>query len=306
VNHRPVMLDEVLDLFGTHRRVVVDGTLGGGSHAAALLAASDRLRVIGLDRDPEAVRLARRRLADWGDRFTAVTASYQDLDRVLAELGLAVVDGVLLDLGISSIQLDDPERGFSFQAAGPLDMRLDPTQGPTAAELLARRSEAELADLIFRWGEEPRSRAVARAIVRERRREPILTTDHLARLVAAAVGPKRPRGIHPATRTFMALRIAVNDELAHLARFLEKVVGVLAPGGRLVVISFHSLEDRLVKQAIARGVKGCICPPRQPVCTCHLAPSLTALTRRPLRPQPAEVAANPRSRSARLRAAERL
>jgi 16S rRNA (cytosine1402-N4)-methyltransferase len=300
------MLDEVLDLFGTHRRVIVDGTLGGGSHAAALLQGSPGLRVIGLDRDPEAVRRARRRLADWGDRFSALVASYQDLDRVLSEVGLTVVDGVLLDLGISSIQLDDPERGFSFQVAGPLDMRLDQGRGETAAELLARAGESELADLIFRYGEERRSRAVARAVVRERARGPIRTTDHLARVVASAVGPKRSRGIHPATRTFMALRIAVNDELTHLESFLERVTDMLASGGRLVVISFHSLEDRLVKQAIGRGVKGCVCPPRQPICTCHQQPTLRSLTRRPLRPGPDEVAANPRSRSARLRAAERL
>ncbi|MBU0513561.1 MAG: 16S rRNA (cytosine(1402)-N(4))-methyltransferase RsmH [Proteobacteria bacterium] len=302
------MLDEVLDLFGKHRKVLVDGTLGGGSHAAALLSVSPSRRVIGLDRDPAAIRAVSDRLRGFGERFNAVQASFADLAGVLDNLGLDVVDGILLDLGFSSTQLEDPTRGFSFQTDGPLDMRLDQSQGPTAAEVLARATERELADLIFRLGEEPRARMVARAIVAERRSRPIKTTGHLAEVVSRALPPRRPgqKAIHPATRTFMALRIEVNDELGHLRRFLEGAPGWLSPGGRLVVVSFHSLEDRLVKRAIRTWEKGCVCPPRQPVCTCGRRPTMKPLSRRVLRPGPAETAANPRSRSARLRAAEKI
>jgi 16S rRNA (cytosine1402-N4)-methyltransferase len=234
-----------------------------------------------------------------------VAASFAEMDRRVPELGFEQIDGVLLDLGISSLQLDDPERGFSFQREGPLDMRLDPTSGRSAADLIAYMDQRELADILFRYGEERQSRRIAAAIVRQRQEQPIRTTTELATLVERTIG--RPPGsrIHPATRTFQALRIAVNDELGELERGLEAALRLLAPGGRLVVISFHSLEDRIVKHFIAREVKGCVCPPEQPVCTCGRVPTLKSIGR-PVRPAEDEVERNPRARSAIMRVAERL
>lgn len=276
--HEPVMVAEVTELLGD-RRIVLDLTVGAGGHAEALLAAGVG-RVIGIDRDPEALRLASARLARFGARFAAVRARFS---RPPVQ---GPVDGVLYDLGLSSMQLDRPERGFSYRLAGPLDMRMGP-DGPSAMELVNEAPEAELARIIAEYGEEPRARRVAAAIVRARGRAPIRTTEELARIVAGALGRRRG-GPHPARRTFQALRIAVNEELDELAASLPRAAALLPPGGRLVVIAYHSLEDRIVKRFLLGE------------------PSLRVLTRGPRRPSAAERERNPRARSAKLRAAEKL
>jgi len=271
------MVDEVVRFLG-EASTVIDATLGAGGHAEALLEAGVE-RVIGVDRDPEAIELATRRLAGFGERFTAVRTRFSQLP---AENR---VDGVLYDLGVSSMQLDRPERGFSYRASGPLDMRMGP-DAESAMDLVNEASEEELARIVFEYGEEHRSRRVASAIVRARSRAPIRATDELARVVASALGSRRG-GPHPARRTFQALRIAVNRELEELSASLPRAVEALAPGGRVVAISYHSLEDRIVKRFV------------------NAREDLEILTKKPLRPSSAEAAANPRSRSAKLRAAER-
>jgi 16S rRNA (cytosine1402-N4)-methyltransferase len=271
------MVQEVTDLLG-ERALVVDMTLGSGGHAQALLESGVH-RVIGLDRDPRAVDLARRRLTPYGDRLRAVESLFSEVSPDL--LG-GSVDGILYDLGVSSMQLDEPERGFGYRADAPLDMRMG-GEGTTAADLVNELPERELADLIFHFGEERRSRRIAAAIVRRR---PIRTTDELAGVVVSAVG-RRPGGPHPARRTFQALRIAVNRELEELAASLPQAAGLLVPGGRVVVLSYHSLEDAIVKRAFREH------------------PQLRVLTNKPIRPSSEEVARNPRARSAKLRAAER-
>lgn len=305
VVHVPVLLDEVVRLLSPRAgRRYLDGTVGAGGHARAILDASGPDgRLLGLDADQQVLAIARRRLVEFGDRAVLVHANFRDLAAVARECGLAPLDGVLLDLGVSSLQLDTAERGFSFRSDAPLDMRLDRMGGPTAAELVAELQERELADLLFRYGEEARSRAIARAIVAARRREPIRTTRQLAAVVERVV----PRGrTHGATRTFQALRIAVNDELGSLRVALRQAHEVLNDGGRLAVISFHSLEDRMVKQYFAGQATRCVCPPRTPVCVCGRTPSLEIVTRRPIVAAPDEVAANPRARSAKLRVVARL
>jgi 16S rRNA (cytosine1402-N4)-methyltransferase len=326
--HRPVLYQNVLQaLRPKPGGRYVDGTLGAGGHAWGILRTSspDGL-LLGIDVDPQALALAKARLAEFGPRAIIVQASYATLGQQLAGLGWAAVDGMVLDLGLSSMQLDTPERGFSFQSDAMLDMRFDPHNPTSAADLVNRLDEKELADLIYRYGEEPNARRIARAIVKNR---PILTTQQLAGVIIEAVGknvispaskgrqrqskktsagdsrlPKKP--LHPATRTFQALRIAVNQELEALEMVLPQAVMALAPGGRLAVISFHSLEDRIVKQFFRRESQECICPPRQPVCTCGHRAVLSVMTRRPIQPQAEEVSLNPRSRSARLRIAEKL
>lgn len=308
--HRPVLLDEALGLLAPRAGAAyLDGTFGGGGHSRAILAAAapDGV-VLALDADPAAVARGRlvAREPGVGERLRMVRANFADLAGVARGEGLAPVDGVLLDLGLSSFQLDDPARGFAFRSEGPLDMRFDPTAGRSAADLVNELPADELADVIWRFGEEPRSRAIARAIARERARGPITSTARLAAIVAAAVGGRRGRDSHPATRTFQGLRIAVNDELVALERALAGAVEVLAPGGRLVVIAFHSLEDRIVKRFLERESAGCLCPPEISICVCGHEPRLARLTRRAVKASPAEVAANPRSRSAVLRAGARL
>jgi 16S rRNA (cytosine1402-N4)-methyltransferase len=258
--------------------------------------------LLGLDVDPQALELAGQRLAEFGPRAVLVQASYVTLAEQLARLGWTGIDGVLLDLGVSSMQLDTPERGFSFQADAPLDMRFDPANPVTAANLVNSLPEKELADLLFRYGEERRSRQVARAIVKAR---PLETTRQLAEVVARATSSGRP-GMHPATRTFQALRIAVNREQEAVEAVLPQAVAALKQDGRLAVISFHSLEDRLVKAYFRRESQDCICPPRQPVCTCGHKATLREVNRRPVEASEAEIAENPRARSAKLRVAEKL
>ncbi len=281
----------------------VDGTLGAGGHAFGILQASapDGL-LLGLDLDPAALAIASERLRPFGGRVILRQASYAELSGVLHEIGWDAIDGMLLDLGVSSMQLDTSERGFSFLHEAPLDMRFGPGVLVSAADLVNTLSETELADLIYRYGEERNARRIARAIVRGR---PFETTTQLARAVAAAGGVRDAR-IHPATRTFQALRIAVNAELQAVERVLPQAVAALRPGGRLAVISFHSLEDRIVKEFFRRESTACLCPPRQPVCTCGHQAVIKEITRKPVTPSPEEIEQNPRARSAKLRIAEKL
>jgi 16S rRNA (cytosine1402-N4)-methyltransferase len=289
--HVPVMTREVVALLRPERGgLYVDCTTGLGGHTAAILAAG-ATRVLALDRDPDALEAARASLAEWGDRAELVHADYRDLAAVLDERGIDAVDGTLADLGVSSLQLDAPDRGFSFRRDEPLDMRMDRSQGPTAAELLRDVGEQELADLIFQYGEERFSRRIARAIVHARRDTPVTTTGQLAQIVRRAVPHKGYQRIDPATRTFQAVRIWVNRELDGLEGFLVAAADRLLAGARLAVISFHSLEDRIVKHAF-RALEA--------------AAALRIVTKRPLVPSDAEVEANPRARSAKLRAIERV
>jgi 16S rRNA (cytosine1402-N4)-methyltransferase len=270
-------------------RRFVDATVGLGGHTAALLEAGAAF-VLGLDRDPHALSAAAARLERFGDRVALVHADYRDLPQVLRSRGLGFVDGIVMDLGVSSLQLDDPARGFSFRQPGPLDMRMDPTRGPTLAARLQDVDEPTLADVIWRYGEERRSRRIARAIVRLRDRGGLADTSALASVVRAAAGGRGRQRLDPATRTFQALRIWLNDELSGLGAALDSAVDSLAPGGRLAVIAFHSLEDRVVKQTFRSWAE---------------AGRVRLLTRKPLRPGEAEIARNPRARSARLRVVEK-
>jgi 16S rRNA (cytosine1402-N4)-methyltransferase len=274
--HRPVLLEVTLAALVTSPAgVYVDGTFGGGGHASALLQRFPDARVVAFDRDPDAIARAEAMRADYGsDRLIPRQANYADMADELARLDIPSVDGVLLDLGLSSFQLDSPERGFAIRLEGPLDMRFDPTTGESAAELVAYLPETELADLIWRYGEERRSRPIARAIVQERARRPIETTGQLAEIIERAIGRRKGSPGHPAVRTFQALRIAVNAEFEALERGLDAAVRTLRPAGRLAVIAFHSLEDRIVKQFIARESATCVCPPEQVVCTCDIHPTL--------------------------------
>ena len=300
--HQSVLYKEIIHVLQPARGgKYIDGTLGAGGHAYGLLEASaPDGRLIGFDRDPDALNIARERLAPFGDRVVFRQASYINMEAVVEELGWGSVDGILLDLGVSSMQFDRSERGFSFREDAPLDMRFDPSQGETAADLVNTLSEAELADILYRYGEERRSRAVARAIVRSR---PVSTTGQLAKIVAGVTGGGK---VHPATRTFQALRIATNRELEAVESVLPQAVRLLSPGGRLAVISFHSLEDRIVKQYFRQESRDCICPSDQLICTCGHVAVIEEVQRKPIRPGLAEVEANPRARSALLRVAEKL
>jgi 16S rRNA (cytosine1402-N4)-methyltransferase len=309
--HRPVLLTPLIQNLQPHAgQVAVDGTLGGGGVTAALLDGVGATgRVLAIDRDPAAIARAQRRFADTvGGRLTLAQGDFADLDRIAAGHGIVAADALALDLGTSSQQLDDPARGFSFRHDGPLDMRMDQTEvTATAATILNTWEEADLVTLIRSYGEERFAGAIARTVVRERRRRPLETTAQLRDLVERTV-PHRfwPKRIHPATRTFQALRIQVNHELESLRQGLQAAISLLRPGGRLGVISFHSLEDSLVKNALHIAAQNCLCPPQQPFCTCAHRASLLLLTRRAIRPDADELAVNPRARSARLRVAEKL
>jgi len=315
--HVPVMVEEVLKFLQPESGgCYVDGTLDGGGHTEAILerSAPDG-RVLGIDADAQALARVKQRLPDFisNGRLVLVHGNFAELARIVNEAGFVSIQGVLLDLGFSSLQMDDPERGFSFSSDGPLDMRFDRSQGISAADLVNNASEQELADIFWRYGEETRSRSIVRRIVRERAQGRITRTSQLAQLVRVAV-PFKAGAIHPATRVFQALRIAVNGELEHLESALPQIVDVLSTGsggkmsgkggGRMVIIAFHSLEDRLVKEFMRREARDCICPPGLPVCVCGHKARLRILTSKPVTPTNSEVMANHRARSAKLRAAE--
>lgn len=307
--HLSVMPEEVLQYLQPQAdQLYLDGTVGAGGHSRLILEASAPSgRVIGLDRDPQALAKATEVLAGFGGRVRLRHANFSTATQVLAELGEPALDGLLLDLGVSSYQLDAPQRGFSFRSEAPLDMRMDQTTGVTAAEVLNSCDAAELTRIFREYGEERYAGRIARKIERERRQAPLETTRQLAELVRGAVpGGFVPGRIHPATRVFQALRIHVNQELDHVAKGLEQGLELLQVGGRMVIISFHSLEDRLVKQFFAAQARSCICPPRLPLCNCGHQARVEVLTRKGVRAGEAEVNANPRARSAVLRAIRRI
>jgi 16S rRNA (cytosine1402-N4)-methyltransferase len=303
--HETVLQSEVVQLLEPRAgAIILDGTLGGGGHSEALLERG--AQVIGTDRDPRAVAAAKARLARFGEAFRAVRADFRDAEGVLRSLGIDRVDGALVDLGVSSPQLDVGERGFSFSRPGPLDMRMS-GEGETLAELLERADVRELTRILREYGEEPFARPIARAIKRAVESGEPLDTARLAELVGGAIPRKAwPKRIHPATRTFQALRIAVNDELGALAAWLDALPQLMRPGGRAGAIAFHSLEDRAVKEKFRALCQACVCPPGMPVCGCGAKASFKPVTRKPAVAGDDEVARNPRSRSARLRVVERL
>jgi len=302
LGHEPVMLEECISALQVQRGGrYIDCTVGGGGHAAAILEeSSPGGRLIGIDADPHAIRVARGKLKPYGKDAILVNENFKYLENICTRHGFSPVNGVLFDLGMSSLQLEGAGRGFSFRQDSPLDMRFSDRQDLTAADIVNTYPEVELAQLLHRYGEEQRNRQIARCIVERR---PLETTQELARVVEQAVGGTRGR-IHPATKTFQALRIAVNHELENLELALEQAVNLLGNGGRIVVISFHSLEDRLVKGFFRREAQWCICPPGMPACICGHTPRLKVLSKKVFRPSPVEVQTNPRSRSARMRVAE--
>jgi len=302
--HVPVLLDEVrAGLQARRGGYFVDCTVGLGGHAAAILEKiSPSGRLLGIDADPEAIKISQDKLSDYGEAVTLVNDNFVNLEAISRRYHFHPVDGILFDLGVSSLQLDTAERGFSFQLDAPLNMRFDPKQGLTASDIVNSFSEQELAKLIQRYGEERHSRRIARHIVQNR---PISTTVELARLVEQVLGGKRAK-IHPATRTFMALRIAVNSELQNLELALQQTLNLLRPEGRLTVISYHSLEDRIVKQFMRYAASSCICPPGTVICRCGHVPTLKLISRKVIKPTSLEIESNHRSRSAKLRIAERL
>lgn len=308
--HAPVMLSETIELLAVRPGGrYLDATFGGGGHTRAILEQSDPDGiVVGLDADPVAIRRAEALADSFPGRLFPVQGNFREMKSLsaLAAVGDRSFDGILMDLGLSSFQLDDDARGFSFRSDAPLDMRFDPSKGQTAAGLVSSLSVEDLSKLLFEFGEEPQARRIARAIAARRGQRPLQTARDLADLIESATGGRRGRAIHPATRTFQALRIAVNDELEALKAGLAAAIELVRPGGRLAVIAFHSLEDRIVKQTFRQEARGCICPPGTPICICGHEPRLKVITGKPVRPGEDEVRANPRSRSARLRVAERL
>ena len=306
MRHEPVLLEEVVDLVrpANEAGVIVDATVGLGGHSEALLERWPEARLIGIDRDPVALEASRVRLARFGDRLRLIEGRYERLIDILESAGVTRVDAILADLGVSSMQFDTAERGFSFRNDGPLDMRMG-GEGPTAADVVNEMPEPELARILRQYGEEPQSRAIAAAIARARRSGPIRTTSELAEVVRGVKKARRGQ-IDPATLTFQALRIVVNEEIEGLAEFVRDGVDSLVPGGRIGVISFHSLEDRVVKQTMRELTGECRCPPRLPECVCDPVESVALVERRAVKASEAEMDRNPRSRSARLRVAERL
>jgi 16S rRNA (cytosine1402-N4)-methyltransferase len=306
MKHEPVLLQEVLDALEPNRPdgFLVDATVGLGGHSEALLERHPGIRLIAIDRDPEALARSRERLGRFGDRVTFVRGRHETLIDILKQLQIERVSGLLADLGVSSMQLDDAGRGFSFRFEGPLDMRMG-AEGRSAAELVNSLDEFELAKILRDFGEEPMAKRIARAIVAARSEAPIDTTSRLAEVIRSVKRP-RPNDIDPSTLTFQALRIATNEELIGLDRFVDDAVGVLESGARVAIISFHSLEDRIVKRAFRRLEGECTCPPNMPVCGCGAKAEIRALTGRPVTASEEEERRNPRSRSAKLRVAERL
>jgi len=305
--HVSVMAREVMDLLRPEaRKRYLDGTLGGGGHAEEILIhSSPDGQVLGFDLDDEALDAARQRLSRFGDRLVLRQANFAAAGAILNEIGWLGVDGIILDLGVSSHQFESPERGFSFRGKARLDMRMDRRQSLDAYQIVNTFSAPELERILRQYGEEPQGRRIALRIAAERKMKTIDTTEELADIVARIKG-KRERGHHPATQTFQALRIAVNQELRNLERFLESGYELLEPKGRMVIISFHSLEDRLVKRAFRKWSRNCLCPPRTPTCQCGWSQKVKLLMTRPLSPSPSELDANPRARSAKLRAVERI
>lgn len=305
--HTSVLVREVIDLLNpAPAKRYLDGTLGGGGHSEQILITSSPSgEVLGLDRDDEALTAARRRLRRFEGRLVCRQASFVAAGEILSEIGWHKVDGVILDLGISSHQIDAPERGFSFRTQARLDMRMDRREALDAHRIVNSFPAAELEKIFRDYGEEPQARRIAQAIVAERKLRPIETTEDLARLIEAVKRGRRP-DYHPATQVFQALRIAVNQELHQLERFLENGYDLLLPKGRMVIISFHSLEDRLVKLAFRKWSRSCICPPRALRCQCGWSQKAKLLTKKPIGPSASEVQSNPRARSAKLRAVERL
>jgi len=305
--HVSVMAREVMDLLRPEaRKRYLDGTLGGGGHAEEILIhSSPDGQVLGFDLDDEALDAARQRLSRFGDRLVLRQANFAAAGAILNEIGWLGVDGIILDLGVSSHQFESPERGFSFRGKARLDMRMDRRQSLDAYQIVNTFSAPELERILRQYGEEPQGRRIALRIAAERKMKTIDTTEELADIVARIKG-KCERGHHPATQTFQALRIAVNQELQSLERFLESGYELLEPKGRMVIISFHSLEDRLVKRAFRKWSRDCLCPPRTPTCQCGWSQKVKLLMTRPLSPSPSELDANPRARSAKLRAVERI
>ncbi len=302
--HQPVLYQPSIDALQPHDGGrYVDATVGAGGHAFGILELSSPSgELLGLDRDENALAIASRKLEKYQSRVFLRHSSYVKMEAEVGNLGWPAVDGILMDLGLSSMQLDTPERGFSFRTDNPLDMRFDPSTGLSAADLVNTYREDEISRVLWEFGEEPKSRQIAAAIMRQR---PITTTGQLAMLVARVYGSHRGEH-HPATRTFQAIRIAVNDELGGLQTTLPIAISLLKPGGRLAIITFHSLEDRMVKQFFQRESRDCLCPPAQPICTCGHKASLRMVSRKPVNPSDGEIKENPRARSARLRIAEKF
>jgi len=302
--HIPVLVEEVVEALDVSPgKRYIDCTLGGGGHSSAILArCQPGGALLGIDADPQAINLAQHNLYDYFENSVIINDNFYNLEYICSRTGFSPADGILFDLGLSSLQLSSAERGFSFQVNGPLDMRFNPDEQLTAADIVNRMPEAKLAQLILIYGEETQANRIARNIVASR---PIADTADLAAIIAGTTGENIGK-IHPATKTFQALRIAVNRELDHLTSALEQTLNCLAPGGRLAVISYHSLEDRIVKNFILRETRACICPPNLPECRCQHQPSLEAVSRHPITPSESEVEKNPRSRSARLRVARKI
>lgn len=307
--HEPVLKEKVFEylIVNKEKGLIVDGTLGGGGHTEFILKnTGPRLRILGIDRDASVLEKAKKRLARFGDRVIYVHGNYSEIQSVLKKINVEKVDGALLDLGVSSFQIDNQERGFSFMRNGPLDMRMDVSQEVTAAKLLETLTDEELQSIIRDYGEERRYRQIVRAIRKAQASNPIVSTLQFSKILYSAIFSRRPAKIHPATRTFQALRIAVNHELTHLKSALRDSLGVLNAGARVVTIAFHSLEDRIVKRFFQEQEKGCVCPPRIPVCACGRKPTLKVITRKVVIPDKEEVARNRRSSSAKMRVAERV
>ncbi|MBO37387.1 MAG: 16S rRNA (cytosine(1402)-N(4))-methyltransferase [Anaerolineaceae bacterium] len=300
-------MDEVLHWLPSRKKgIALDSTLGGGGHAEALLKRDPDLRLIGLDKDVEAITRSHKRLKQFEDRVDLVNSGFEELDQVLDDLEINCVDLVIMDVGVSSFHLNEPKRGFSFSQNGLLDMRFDTSVGTNASDIIARSNERELASIFTRYGEQSQALKVAKAIIKERAKSPIKTTVQLSKIVESVLPRKRRGAIHPSTKVFQALRIAVNDELDALSKGLKLAAERLCMGGRMAVISFHSLEDRIVKRTMRNLEPHCVCPKESPICVCNNPGYMKILTKKPIRPKQPEVETNPRSRSAKLRVAERI